>query len=105
MAKNLSRQYRRDRQRRLEKQQRFDETYGESVMDRQNKVDDRVVELYCVCMGLAVYDEYGNMPTRIKRIVTAFCRRMEDFASSGATYSDYKRELKEKTGVEFVWKQ
>jgi hypothetical protein len=103
MSGSLSRQARREQRRRMEKQQRFDARYGESVMERQNKIDDRTVELYAVCMGLAVYDEYGCMPNRIKRIVQAFCRRMTMFAESGATYQDYVRELKEKTGVEFVW--
>lgn len=103
MSSSLSRQARREQRRRMERQQRFDERYGESVMERQNKIDDRVVELNSVCMGLAVYDEYGYMPARIRRIVTAYCRRMTMFAESDATYEDYARELKEKTGVEFVW--
>lgn len=105
MSGSLSRQARREQRRRMERQQRFDARYGESVMERQNRIDDRTVELYAVCMGLAVYDEYGCMPNRIKRIVQAFCRRMTMFAESGATYQDYAKELKEATGVEFIWQQ
>lgn len=101
----MSRQSRREQRRLMERERRFEEKYGEEITARQNKIDDRVVELYAVCMGLAVYDEYGNMPARINRIVTAFCRRMMMFAESGATYEDYCRELKEKTGVEFVWQK
>lgn len=101
----MTRQQRRALQRQREREQRFEEKYGTEILERQNKIDDRVVEMYAVCMGLAVYDEYGNMPNRIKRIVTAFCRRMTMFAESDASYEDYCRELKDKTGVEFVWQK
>lgn len=69
---SLSRQERRRLARENEKQRTFDRRYGKQVEERQNKVDDRTVEIYTTCMGLAVVDLYGRMPGRIRRIVTRF---------------------------------
>lgn len=87
------------------KQQRFNERYGKQVEQRQNDVDDRVVELYTVCMGLAVCDLYGNMPGRVKRIVTRFCERLMSLNDDGVDFNSLQKELDEKTGIKFVWKR
>ena len=105
MAKrnSSSRQERRRQARELEKQRRFDDTHEQWIIERQNKVDDRLVELYTTCIALAVYDEYGYMPARITRIVTAFCNRLMSLTKPENNYDTLSRELREKTGCEFVW--
>lgn len=107
MAKrnSASRQERRLRAREAQKQQEFDYRYGRQVRDRQNRIDDRLVELYTVCMGLAITDLYGYMPKRINRIVTQFCNRLMSLNDDGVSYATLRDELKQKTGVEFVWKR
>lgn len=102
---SLSRQERRRLARENEKQRTFDRRYGRQVEERQNKVDDRTVEIYTVCMGLAVVDLYGRMPGRVKRIVTRFCERLMSLEDPDVTYESLKNELDEKTDIKFVWRQ
>ena len=101
----LSRQERRRLARESEKQRTFDRRYGKAVEQRQNAVDDRVVELYTVCIGLAVYDLYGYMPKRVNRIVTRFCERLMSLNDEGVDFNSLQKELDEKTGIKFVWKR
>ena len=68
---SLSRQERRRMAREAEKRSAFYREYGKRVEERQNNVDDRVVELYTTCMGLAVADLYGNTPFVIRMVSTA----------------------------------
>lgn len=102
---SLSRQERRRIAREAEKRSEFEQRYGRQIEERQNNVDDRVVELYTTCMGLAVTDLYGNMPGRVKRIVTRFCERLMSLNEPGVDYNSLQRELDEKTGIKFVWKK
>ena len=102
---SLSRQERRRLAREAEKRSAFYREYGKRVEERQNDVDDRVVELYTTCMGLAVCDLYGNMPGRVKRIVTRFCERLMSLNEPGVDYHSLQKELDEKTGIKFVWKR
>lgn len=102
---SLSRQERRRLARENEKQRTFDRRYGKQVEERQNKVDDRTVEIYTTCMGLAVVDLYGRMPGRVKRIVTRFCERLMSLEDPNVTYESLQKELDEKTDIKFVWKQ
>lgn len=97
----MNRQQRRQHAKELQRQQEFNRVYGNAVRERQTRADDRQLMLWLVCTALAVYDVYGNMPTRIKKITEAFQRRMLDFGESDLTYSDLVRELEEKTGIEF----
>ena len=91
---SLSRQERRRMAREAEKQKMFDRRYGKRVEERQNKVDDRTVEIYTTCMGLAVVDLYGR-----------FCERLMSLEEPGVTYESLQKELDEKTDIKFVWKQ
>ena len=102
---SLSRQERRRMAREAEKRSAFEQRYGRQIEERQNNVDDRVVELYTTCMGLAVCDLYGNMPKRVKRIVTRFCERLMSLNEPGVDYHSLQKELDEKTGIKFVWKR
>ncbi len=102
---SLSRQERRRMAREASKRSAFEQRYGRQIEERQNNVDDRVVELYTTCMGLAVTDLYGNMPGRVKRIVTRFCERLMSLNEPGVDFNSLQRELDEKTGIKFVWKK
>lgn len=102
---SLSRQERRRMAKEREKRNAFYREYGKAVEQRQNDVDDRVVELYTVCMGLAVCDLYGNMPGRVKRIVTRFCERLMSLNDDNVDFDSLQKELDEKTGIKFVWKR
>lgn len=102
---SLSRQERRRMAREASKRNAFEQRYGRQIEERQNNVDDRVVELYTTCMGLAVADLYGNMPGRVKRIVTRFCERLMSLNEPGVDYDSLQKELDEKTGIKFVWKR
>jgi len=102
---SLSRQERRRLAREKEKRNAFYREYGKAVEERQNAVDDRVVELYTVCIGLAVYDLYGYMPKRVNRIVTRFCERLMSLNEPGVDFDSLQKELDEKTGIKFVWKR
>lgn len=94
----------RQERRRLAKQQAFEAKYEKEIKERQNRIDDRTVELYTTCIGLAVYDCYGYRPTVAGRIITAFCNRLMTIGE-GRTLTDFKQELKEKTGIELEWKR
>lgn len=94
----------RQERRRLAKQQAFEAKYEKEIKERQNRIDDRTVELYTTCIGLAVYDCYGYRPTVAGRIITAFCNRLMTI-DEGRTLTDFKQELKEKTGIELEWKR
>lgn len=99
----MNRQERRRREKELQRQQEFNRQYGAAVRERQTRADDRQLMLWLVCMALGVYDVYGNMPTRIRKLTEAFQRRIYEFGESDLTYHDLVRELKEKTGIEFQW--
>ena len=94
----------RQERRRLAKQAAFEAKYEKEIKERQNRIDDRTVELYTTCIGLAVYDCYGYRPTVAGRIITAFCERLMTI-DEGRTLTDFKQELKEKTGIELEWKR
>lgn len=96
----MNRQQRREAARRIA----YEKKYHDEIIDRQNRVDDRIIELNVVCIGLAILDEYGFMPERINRIVTAYCKRMMQL-DDGRTYEELRDELKDKTGVVFKWKR
>ena len=58
---------------------------------------DKFLMLYVVDVALAVYDVYGNMPTRITKIMRAFNDRIlgeQDLHSA-------IKELRDKTGINF----
>lgn len=101
----MNRQQRRKQARELQRQQEFNRQYKNAVLERQSKVNDREMLVMLSCMALGVYDLYGNMPTRIQRIVEAFQKRLYEFGESDMTYYDLVAELKDKTGIEFRWKE
>ncbi len=100
-----SRQERRRIEREIKKQRSFEQKYSKAIEDRQDRVDDRTVEIYTTCMGLAVYDLYGYMPKRVNRIVTQFCNRLMSLADPNVDFPALQKELKDKTGIQFVWKK
>lgn len=61
------------------------------------------MELYTTCIALAVYDLYGYMPKRVRRIVNAFCERLMSLSETGVDYFTLREELDKKMGIQFVW--
>lgn len=102
---SLSRQERRRIAREAQKRAAFEQRYGDQIIERQNKIDDRTVEIYTTCMALAITDLYGYMPKRVNRIVTRFCERIYQVEEDGVGFPELAQELKDKTGIEFVWKR
>lgn len=89
--------------RELEKKRAFEDRYCKEIEERQDRIDDRTVELYTTCIALAVYDLYGYMPKRVRRIVNAFCERLMSLSEPGVDYFTLREELDRKMGIQFVW--
>lgn len=64
----------------------------------KEKLYDGFLSVYLVNVALAVYDVYGNMPTRIQKIVQAFNERI----MMERTLEEAQQELYEKTGIHFT---
>lgn len=58
---------------------------------------DGFLKVYLVNVALAVYDVYGNMPTRITKITQAFNQRI----LMAQDLEEAQRELLDKTGINF----
>lgn len=78
----------------------MEQKYYKELVDRQNKVDDRLVDLNNVCIGLALNKLYGWNGQGIGHVVQEFSNQVARIYH-GETYEDLARELKDKTGIEF----
>ena len=100
----MNRAGRRELKRQREKELAFERKYSKTIAERQERIDDRLVEAYTVCIGLALNDVYGWKYNAINKVVTAFCERLCSMGDDdGPSYYDLKNELYDKTGVEFQW--
>ena len=71
--------------------------YASDMKKYREDMYDKFLMLYVVDVALAVYDVYGNMPTRITKIMRAFNDRIlgeQDLHSA-------IKELRDKTGINF----
>ena len=93
----MNRQQRRAIAKRLEADKRAEER----LIEKQNRIDDKLIELWMVCLALAITDVYGYMPTRVEKIMNAFKARLAQL--NDRPLESLCRELCEKTGIEFVW--
>ena len=100
MSQTVNRQQRRLRAKEREKEEKF----LRMIKDRQDRVDDRVIELTAVCIALALNDLYRWSGTGIQRVITQFCTRMASI-DQGETYDSLREELERKTGIVFRWKR
>lgn len=69
----------------------------------KRKFQEEAVRMYCICIGLAVYDVYGNMPTRIGKLAMAFSKRIRWANDRNLKVADIERELYNLTGIEYQW--
>lgn len=84
----------------LVKENRIDQIRRENDIEIARYKDmlyDQFLGFYLVNIGLAVYDVYGNMPTRIQKIWEAFNKRID----SGQDFEQAQKELCDKTGIMF----
>jgi len=73
-------------QRRLIARQRdFENRYWKEIMDRQNRVDDRKLEIDMVCLALALHELYGWQWHGIQRVLQEFNRQILRLGE-GVTY-------------------
>lgn len=72
--------------------------YAVDLQKYKDEMYDKFLMLYVVDVALAVYDVYGNMPTRIQKVMRAFNNRIlgeQDLQSA-------IKELRDKTGINFT---
>ena len=97
----MNRQERRKHQRETAISKRIEQ----QLYERQALLDDRLIEIYLVCVGLAVnevlHDDNGDL---IAPVINAFNRHILRFHDEGTTFETLAGELKEKTGIEFKLK-
>ena len=92
-------------QRRLMKRQKaVERKYLTEIEERQNAVDDRVVEIYTICIATALNNLYGWKHHGINRVVSEFCRLITEVNNDSNRFYRLRAELKEKTGIEFQWR-
>ena len=92
-----SRKLRRKEAREQRKIQNLEAIYRVKTTRYKEELYDGFLSVYLLNIALAVYDVYGNMPTRIKKVVEAFNRRLE----IGQTLEEAQKELEDKTGIYF----
>lgn len=72
------------------------------LCERQNRLDDKLIELWMVCTALAVADTCGeDCEELVGNIMTAFQERLKQL--NDRPLYDMVKELSERTGIEFVW--
>ena len=93
----MNRQQRRLQARRIAQERDFEQRNWDAIRDRQNRVDDRQLEINMVCLGLALNKLYGWQAHGIERVIreynTQICRLAGD-----EDFFDLVKELETKTG-------
>lgn len=97
----MNRQQRRLMRKHLENRYDFEERYAAEIRERQNHVNDRFIEIYVVCIALAVHNLYGWKARGIGRVIREFNRLICRIGEEGTTFDELNRELLDKTGVQF----
>lgn len=90
----------RQQRRLMARQKAVEQKYLSEIYDRQNKVDDRQVELTIVCIGLALNKLYGWNGRGIGRVTQEFANQLHR-VYAGETYENLAKELYAKTEIEF----
>ena len=93
----MNRQQRRLTARRIAQERDFEQRNWNAIVERQNKVDDRQLEINMVCLGLALNKLYGWQAHGIEKVIREYndqiCRLAGD-----ETFEDLVAELEQKTG-------
>lgn len=91
----------RQQRRMLARQAEVEAKYLQEIRDRQNKVNDRFISVYIVCIALALYNLYGWKGRGIQRVIGEFNRLICQVSDENLTFEQMNRELLEKTGIQF----
>lgn len=94
----MGRSERRAEQRYQRRMENIEARYKADMNRYREDMYDKFLMLYVVDVALAVYDVYGYMPTRIRKIAQAFNNRImgeQDLRSA-------IKELRDKTGIDFT---
>lgn len=99
----MNRQQRRLQAREATRRRDFETRYAREIQSRQQKIDDRVIELYMVCIALALNNLYGWKNRGICRVIGEFNRLICSIDGDGVTFSTLENELYRRTGIKFQW--
>lgn len=99
----MNRQQRRLQAREATRRRDFETRYAREIQNRQQKIDDRVIESYMVCIALALTNLYGWKGRGIGRVISEFNRLICSIDGVGVTFNTLESELYRRTGVKFQW--
>jgi len=99
----MNRQQRREQMKRISRERAFEQRYAQQIEERQAKIDDRLIEVYMVCIGLALNKLYGWDDERINAVIEEFNRQICRIDGVNVTYDTLMAELNRETGIEFRW--
>ena len=101
----MNRQQRRLQAKEAYRKRDFEMRYAREIEERQQRVDDRVVESFMVCIALALNNLYGWNRTGIGRVINEFNRLICSIDGVNVNFATLKDELYKKTGIEFQWSE
>ena len=89
------------------KQQKLTQTeikYANLLYERQNRLDDKLIEAWMVGTALAVADVFKD-DDDVERIVGEIMTRLKTRLAelNNRPLYDMAKELSERTGIEFIW--
>ena len=87
--------------RRQQKMAQTEIKYANMLYERQNRIDDKLIELWMVCLALAIADTFGDDCDAVEKIMPAFQERLKEL--NNRPLYDMAKELSERTGIEFIW--
>lgn len=93
----------RQQRREMARRQAVENKYWNQLVERQNRVDDRKLELGMTAIAIALYNIYGWEEEEIVKVLQEYNKQICRIASEGLTYEDLKKELEEKTGFYLKW--
>lgn len=93
----MNRQQRRLTARRIAQERDFEQRNWNAIVERQNKVDDRQLEINMICLGLALNKLYGWQAHGIENVIREYNAQICRLAGD-ETFEDLVAELEQKTG-------
>ncbi len=99
----MNRQQRRLQAREATRRRDFEARYSREIKERQQKIDDRVIESYMVCIALALTNLYRWKGRGIGRVISEFNRLICSIDGDRVTFESLERDLYQKTGIKFEW--
>ena len=90
--------------RRQQKMAQTEIKYANMLYERQNRIDDKLIELWMVGTALAVADVFKD-DDDVERIVGEIMTRLKTRLAelNNRPLFDMAKELSERTGIEFIW--